>query len=130
MNLTILNTDGHMMEQMVADLLRRSGFIIIDQNYKVGHLEIDLIAMERETLCFIEVKSRAKPIRLEEVDEIISAKQREHITTVADIFCRNTNRLQYKKVRFDYALVYVPQNEPPRVQYIRDAFTPTHPDLQ
>lgn len=118
------------MEQMVADLLRRAGFIILEQNYKVGHLEIDLIAMEGEVLCFIEVKSRAKPIRLEEVDELISAKQREHITLAADTFCRHSNQLKYNKVRFDYALVHVLQNHPPRVQYIRDAFTPTHPDFQ
>lgn len=114
-----------MMESLVADLLRQSGFVILEQNYKVGHLEIDLIAMEKQTLCFIEVKARGIPIRLEEIESIIPPKKRENITIVADCYCRNLRKLTYQQVRFDYALVYMPHHAAPKVQYIRDAFTPT-----
>lgn len=124
------HTDGHMMEQMVADLLRIAGFVILEQNFKIGHIEIDIIALEGDTLCFIEVKSRSFPIRVEELDSVISFKQRNNIINAADIYCRNIQNINYSNVRFDYALIHVPQNAPPKVQYIRSAFTPTHWVLQ
>lgn len=124
------HTDGHLMEQVVADLLRNYGFTILQQNYKVGHLEIDLIATEGKVLCFIEVKTRRTPIPLSEINEVISRKKRTNLINAADSFCRNNRQIKYEQVRFDYAIVIANGHSPAKVTYYRNAFTPTHPDLQ
>ena len=50
---------GKMGEQMAARYLADKGYIILEHNYRRGHLEIDLIALDGDELVIVEVKSRA-----------------------------------------------------------------------
>lgn len=119
-------SDGHLVELFIADQLRQRGFVILEQNYTLGKLEVDLIALEGDTLCFIEVKARKHPFILSELEEVITPEKQEHMVVVSDAYCRFAKRVPYKSVRFDYVLVYLPDGiTPKKVQYIRDAFTPT-----
>jgi putative endonuclease len=49
---------GRVGETVAERWLRRQGFKILDRNVVTKIGEIDLIAQEEETLCFIEVKAR------------------------------------------------------------------------
>ena len=50
---------GKYGEELAAEFLIKSGYKIIDKNYKFSRYgEIDIIALEKDTLCFIEVKTR------------------------------------------------------------------------
>lgn len=50
---------GKAGEQLAADYLAENGFTILDMNFRSGRFgEIDIIATEREYICFIEVKTR------------------------------------------------------------------------
>lgn len=118
--------DGGEMETLVANLLGKYGFVILEQNYRMGHLEVDLIALDADVLCFIEVKARNHKIHPGEVEDLIPMSKRENIAQVADVYCRSLRHLPYSKVRFDYALVTVLPHKKPQVQYVRNAFTPTH----
>lgn len=119
-------SDGHQIELFIADELRKRGFVILEQNYKMGFLEVDLIALEGDVLCFIEVKARNRPFVLSELDVLIPPTKQQNMVQVADVFCRNLRGLRYSNVRYDYALVYLPDSTTPRqVQYIRNAFVPT-----
>lgn len=119
-------SDGHQIELFIADELRRRGFVVLEQNYKVGRLEVDIIALEGSVLCFIEVKARNRPFVLSELDLLIPSSKQKNIIEVADVYCKNLKRLHYTNVRYDYALVYIPDSiKPKQVQYIRDAFVPT-----
>ena len=40
--------------------LRRSGYRILARNFRARGAEIDLVAMDGETLVFVEVKTRAR----------------------------------------------------------------------
>jgi len=53
--------NGRRGEDLAHRLLRRHGFTVVARNYRPpsGGGEIDLIAYEGETLCFVEVKTRA-----------------------------------------------------------------------
>lgn len=118
--------DGHMIELFVADKLRDRGFVVLEMNYMVGKIEVDIIALEGDTLCFIEVKARNKPFVLSELDQLITSEKKRHLLTVSDVFCRNVRGVLYRNIRYDYALVYAPyQSKPRQVQYFRNAFVPT-----
>lgn len=119
-------SDGHQIELFIADELRQRGFVILEQNYKMGFLEVDIIALEGEVLCFIEVKARNRPFVLSELDLLIPPTKQRNMIEVADVYCRHLKGLRYTNVRYDYALVYMPDTvKPKQVQYIRNAFVPT-----
>ena len=49
---------GKLGENIARKYLEQKGCIIIDQNYKNKYAEIDLIAKDRNSLVFVEVKTR------------------------------------------------------------------------
>jgi len=49
---------GHEGEQIACKFLKKRGYKVIEKNYKCKYGEIDIIAVEKNVLCFIEVKSR------------------------------------------------------------------------
>ena len=71
--------DGHFMELIICEELSKRGFVILERNYKVGRLEIDIIALEGDVLCFIEVKSRSNPIIMSELDRLVTPEQQNHL---------------------------------------------------
>ena len=50
---------GKSSEAIAAGFLERNGYKILECNYKSWFGEIDIIATDRHTLCFVEVKSRS-----------------------------------------------------------------------
>lgn len=50
---------GKSGEILAANWLLKKGYCIVEKNWKLGHLEIDLIATKGEWLHFIEVKTRS-----------------------------------------------------------------------
>jgi putative endonuclease len=55
-------------EDAAADLLRRKGFEIISRNVRTAFGEIDLVALDGDTVVFVEVKARRGANGLEAVD--------------------------------------------------------------
>lgn len=51
-------TKGKKGEQLAVKFLKNLGYKIIENNFKVRYGEIDIIALEGNTLVFIEVKTR------------------------------------------------------------------------
>ncbi len=51
------NDSGIIGEQVARKYLKSLGYIILQCNYRTKCGEIDIIAQENETLCFIEVKT-------------------------------------------------------------------------
>ena len=49
---------GKKGEELAAFYLKSQGYQIIEKNFKKRYGEIDLIALEKDTLVFIEVKTR------------------------------------------------------------------------
>lgn len=116
--------EGHAEELLVADLLRKKGFVILEQNYQVGHLELDLIVMEQDVLCFVEVKSRKSEMYLEDIEVLIPKRKIRNVVAASDSYCQTHPTLKYKRVRFDVALLHIPDGQEPKLTYIRDAFVP------
>lgn len=52
------NDVGKWGEDVAADYLQQQGFSIIERNWKVGRLEVDIIAIGPNLVLFVEVKTR------------------------------------------------------------------------
>lgn len=50
--------EGRRGEDIACEYLRKQGFVIIDRNFRIQGGEIDIIALDQNTLVFIEVKTR------------------------------------------------------------------------
>ncbi len=49
---------GKKGEEIAAKYLQQKGFIIIEKNFRRRYSEIDIVAKDRNTLVFVEVKTR------------------------------------------------------------------------
>ena len=112
--------EGLQGEALVADYLRNNGFQLVAHGYYCRFGEIDLIAWEGNTLCFIEVKTRTN---------LEMGLPREYVTPTKQKKLRKTALfyLSEKKLdcfcRFDVAEVYAEQGfDKARIVYLRDAF--------
>lgn len=49
---------GHLAEAFAVGLLQKSGYKIVERNFRSRFGEIDIVAIDRDTLVFAEVKAR------------------------------------------------------------------------
>jgi putative endonuclease len=97
---------GAMGEQAAAEFLKENGYTILTQNYRVGRLgEIDIISLESEYLCFIEVKTRTG-IGFGLPCEAVNKKKQQSIIRLAQVYIKKM-KLGNKPVRFDIVEVMV-----------------------
>ena len=110
-----MNPEGARAEELCADLMRAAGLKLIERNWRCRHGEIDLIAEERGTLVFAEVRMRA-PGGFGGAAESVTAAKRSRIIAAARLYL---TRHPDAPCRFDVFLVEGP---PRHVQWIRNAF--------
>ncbi|MFH0762664.1 MAG: YraN family protein [Candidatus Omnitrophota bacterium] len=110
---------GKSGEEAAVDLLKKNGYNIIFRNYKTRLGEIDVIAYDKDTLCFIEVKTRSSD-RFGLGQEAVSKPKQRQIAKAALIFIKEKNLLN-RKARFDVASVLVSLGLP-KINLIKDAF--------
>lgn len=118
---------GKFGEKVATDFIKREGFRLIATNFKapIGRNrkgvqvtgEIDLIALEGETLCFIEVKTRTSGDYLSPLTAIDVRKQRQ-ITRTARVY-RKTFNLKNIKIRYDAISIVLNGKKAPKVQIVR-----------
>ena len=51
---------GFPLKQFVLQYLEEKGYSILARDWKDGHRDLDLVAMDGDTLVFVEVKTRSK----------------------------------------------------------------------
>ena len=52
------NDFGHWGEELAASFLRDKGYVILERDWRSGHRDLDIIAMDGDVLVFVEVKTR------------------------------------------------------------------------
>ncbi len=116
---------GGVGEQLAAEYLEKSGFIILDRNYRSGRFgEIDIVAVEKEFLCFIEVKTRTSSYFGTPAQAVGHAK-RQKLRALAWIYIKHKN-LGERNMRFDIVEVMGKRENdeffPEQIHLIRSAF--------
>lgn len=108
---------GISAESAAASFLIGKGFRILARRFRSKAGEIDIIARDRSTLIFVEVKTRSS---LDDAAEAITPRQRARIVGTAEAFLAHNPLLAGLNMRFDAVLVA--ERGAPR--HIPDAFRP------
>ena len=108
---------GRWGEEIAAQYLRRQGFAILTNDWHSGHRDIDLVAKERETVVFVEVKTRRN--RLFGEPELAVNFQKRQFLKRAIAHYMKYNDLSCP-TRFDIVAVVGRFGSEPDIRHIRD----------
>ena len=111
---------GRHGEDLAHRFLRRQGLTIVARNFhqRAGRGELDIVAWDRQTLVFVEVKTRASADFGGPGRAVDSDKEKDLRRAAGEYLRRcGTGREQ---ARFD--LVNILLTKPPAIEWIKDAF--------
>lgn len=113
---------GRIGEEAAAKHITACGMKLLARNFRVGRMgEIDMIAQDGDTLCFIEVKAR-RGQRYGTPAEAVSAAKQHTIIKVAQVYAAH-HEIDDMQLRFDVIEVYMGSNcEILWVEHIKNAF--------
>lgn len=97
--------------------LEREGYQIIASNYRTKSGEIDIIAMQRATLVFVEVKTRKDDSFYTAREAVTKSKQKKIFSTAKEFIAESN--LSYKEIRFDVIECYTKTD---KIEHYVDAF--------
>jgi putative endonuclease len=107
-------------ERIARIFLRFKGFRILETNYKSKYGEIDIIAREKNTITFVEVKTR-KSEGFGEPEEAVNLRKRRKLILCARYYIRR-KRLEGYNFRFDIVSIKYLGRFRKKIKLIRDAF--------
>ena len=117
---------GVLGEDLAHRYLRDQGCTVVARNYRprYGGIEIDLVAWHQGKLAIVEVKARESD-EFGTPDRAVDAEKQGYLVRAARDYTRRAG-IAWPDVRFD--IVSVVLSQPPRVEWIRDAFRgpPSH----
>ena len=88
---------GRRGEDVACGFLSGKGHTIVERNYRSGHLEIDIITLDKDGVHFVEVKSRVAPVAVSPEENVTAAKQKK----VADAALRYLHMSKDKRLSAD-----------------------------
>ena len=113
---------GSWGEALAAEYLRKKRYQILAVGFQCRFGEIDLIAKDRKTLVFVEVKLR-KNCDFAAAREYVNRSKQDRIRATASIYLsRNPINLPS---RFDVVEIYAPdgvETKDPVIEHMEDAF--------
>jgi putative endonuclease len=113
-----MNPRGREAETQAALFLQRRGYKILERNFSVRGGEIDLVAREGKTLCFVEVKSR-RSSAFGHPAEAVNWKKQQRLIRAAQVYLLAHAGAAQPACRFD--IVSICADEEP--QLLRNAFS-------
>ncbi len=108
-------------ERTALDFLRKKGFRIINKNYRTKFGEIDIVAQDKRTLCFIEVRTRNTDTQISPKESVDSKKQ-ERISKSTLSYLKEKKLLK-KKARFDVISISIKKSGEREIELIKNAFS-------
>ena len=119
------NDTGKWGEQLAADYLRKKGYTIRDTNWRCGHRDLDIVALDEDlrTLVFVEVKTRTSDY-FTRPEEAVNREKIRSIGLAANAYVKQ-NRIM-KELRFDIITVIGSEDSDrePIIEHWADAFNP------
>lgn len=110
---------GKLAEIAALGFLKANGYKILACNYKTKFSEIDIIAEDKDTICFVEVKARHS-LDFGSPQEAVSLRKQRQISKSA-IYYLKTNNFLERLSRFDVLTLLYTDNQP-EISLIKDAF--------
>jgi putative endonuclease len=114
MNKTCLGKKG---EEQVAAALEAAGLQIIAKNIRSKYGEVDIVAVEGNTIIFVEVKAWSV-FGFEDLQYSIDTRKQQKIIKTAKYFLSENRKYSNMAIRFD--VVFVKNNS---ISHLASAFT-------
>lgn len=111
---------GNSGEDVAANHLRKKKYKILERGFRLFRGEIDIIAFDKKTLVFCEVKTRQSTKFGLPEEAVTPAKQRQ-LRKIAEGYCV-LHKLEHVACRFDVLSVLYDKAEGYLVNHIEDAF--------
>jgi putative endonuclease len=111
---------GSDIEKLAARYLEESGYEILERNFRVGHKEIDIIAREKSTVVFVEVKA-SRNLSYGHPSFRVTRKQRMNIIMAARHFIED-RMLEGYDFRLDVISFYPVRGGGYTLDHIKGAF--------
>ncbi|MBF0184211.1 MAG: YraN family protein [Magnetococcales bacterium] len=109
-------------EQVAEQYLHKNGYRILERNVRLRYGELDLVALQGETLVFCEVKARRGEAGINPAENIHRRKQ-DQLVRLAHGYLQHHPEHAGRECRFDAVLVWK-KGLFWRVEVIADAFRP------
>jgi len=113
---TSTSARGKKGEELAADTLKAAGMEIIKRNYRSKQGEVDIIAVDGETIVFVEVKAWSA-FGMENLQYGIDARKQQKIIKTAKYFLSENRKYSNMAIRFD--VIFVKENQ---VTHLASAF--------
>jgi putative endonuclease len=112
------NELGKWGEELAAEYLQRKGYVIVERDWKSGHRDIDIIAVDGDVVVFVEVKTRRNNVFGEPEDSVNYMKLRNLRAAI-------NHYVKYKhlnnEIRFDViSITGTPEAGPPQINHFED----------
>ena len=115
---------GKKGETVAVHYLKKQGYRIIEQNYRSKAGEIDIIAREKQSLVFVEVKTRSSR-SFGSPKWAITPKKQKAISMAALYYLKMTHQNDVN-ARFDVVSILL-QGEDTQIELVRNAFDLAYP---
>ena len=116
MNKTVL---GKMGEQLAFQFLSKRGYKIIDRNFRIRGGEIDIIAIEKNTLVIVEVKTRTSH-KFGLPEESVTTYKLSFLARAAKFYRSSRKNLPLAE-RIDVVAVDFASSDNPQIRLIKNA---------
>ena len=112
----ILGQEG---EQIAGHFLKKKGYKLVEQNFRCPGGELDLIALDRRVIVFVEVKTRSDD-RLGTPLEAVHRHKQKRMTKAA-LYFLSRHHLHDRDARFDVIGISF-EGGKPVVEHIQNVF--------
>lgn len=113
-------TIGQWGEDAASDYLKQNGYEILERNYHSHFGEIDIIAQERDCICFVEVKTR-KNSHFGFPAEFVNLTKQQKIIKTAEFYLTK-NIVVNNSYRFDIIEVFYYDKQITKINHLKGAF--------
>ncbi len=111
---------GAFGEDLACKHIAELGYRVLERNFSCRAGEIDIIAVQGDTVAFIEVKTRSSE-KYGLPSEAVSRSKQQKIVKTALYYLQHNRLLDYM-CRFDVIEIIIDEEDNQRVNLIKDAF--------
>ncbi len=117
------NDLGKWGEEIAVNFLHKKGYTIRECDWRIGHRDIDIIALtpDMRTVVFVEVKTRTSNL-VRTPEQAVDHRKIRNIGIAANAYVK-MNKINLE-LRFDVLTIVGDENGIPVIEYLEDAFNP------
>ncbi len=112
---------GHLGEKLARDFLKKKGYKILETNYRCSEGEIDIVSRQRDSLVFVEVRTKSN-LDFGTPQESITVTKRNHLERSAYNYLKS-HPDSPESWRIDFIAVELDANgQMKKIEHLENAF--------